>query len=134
LDTPATPDGRRAHTALAAASSPVQGCETNGPTAAALSATCWDQRPFMGGVAINLRFQPLGAATRDHLKAIVKTVMERGGLQLQINCVSTETLLDARANPRAHRDLVVRIGGFSDFFIALTPDLQDEIIRRTGHA
>jgi pyruvate-formate lyase len=132
-ETPATPDGRRAYTALAAASSPVQGCESHGPTAAMLSATCWDQQPFMGGVAINLRLQPLAAATRSNLKAIIKTVMERGGLQLQVNCVSTETLLDARRNPRAHRDLVVRIGGYSDFFTALTPELQDEIVRRNSH-
>ncbi|MCE5239079.1 hypothetical protein LLH23_11355 [bacterium] len=132
-ETPATPDGRRAHTALAAASSPVQGCEIHGPTAAMLSATCWDQVPFMGGVAINLMLQPLGTATRDSLRAIIKTVMDRGGLQLQVNCVSTETLLDARRNPRAHRDLVVRIGGFSDFFTALSAELQDEIVRRNSH-
>ena len=87
----------------------------------------------MGGVAINLRFHPLGAATRSSLEAVIKTVLGRGGLQLQVNCVSTETLLDARENPRVHRDLVVRIGGYSDFFTSLSPQMQDEIIRRTGH-
>lgn len=132
--TPATPDGRRAHTALAAASSPVQGCDISGPTASILSATCWDQVPFMGGVAINFTFQPLGDATRSSMKAIIRTVIARGGLQLQVNCVSTETLLDARENPRNHRDLVVRIGGYSDFFTSLSPAMQDEIVRRTGHA
>jgi len=132
-ETPATPDGRRAHTPLSAASSPAQGAEVSGPTAAILSSTCWDQLPFMGGVAINLRFHPLGAATRSSLEAVIKTAIARGGLQLQVNCVSTETLLDAMQNPHSHRDLVVRIGGYSDFFTSLSPRMQEEIVRRTGH-
>jgi pyruvate-formate lyase len=132
-NTPATPDGRKANTALSAASSPTQGADTSGPTAAILSSTCWNQIPFMGGVAINFQFQPLGSATHSSLKAVIKTVIARGGLQLQVNCVSTETLLDARKNPEAHRDLLVRIGGYSDFFTSLPPEMQDEIVRRTGH-
>jgi trans-4-hydroxy-L-proline dehydratase len=132
-ETPATPDGRMAYTALSAASSPVQGRDVNGPTAAILSATCWDQTQFMGGVAINFKFQPLGSATRSSMKAVIKTVIARGGVQLQVNCVSTETLLAAREDPQDHRDLVVRIGGYSDFFTALMPEMQDEIVRRTGH-
>jgi len=132
--TPATPDGRRAHTALAAATSPAQGRDVSGPTAAILSATCWDQLPFMGGVAINFTFQPLGAATHDSIKAVIQTAMAQGGLQLQVNCVSAETLRDAREHPEDHRDLLVRIGGYSDFFTALSPQMQDEIMRRTAHA
>ncbi len=132
--TPATPDGRKAHTALAAASSPVQGRDASGPTASILSSTCWDQIPFMGGVAINFRFQPLGDATRSSMQAVIKTVIARSGLQLQVTCVSTETLLDARRNPENHRDLLVRIGGYSDFFTALSAQMQDEIVRRTAHA
>lgn len=131
--TPATPDGRRAYTPLAAASSPVQGREVSGPTAAILSATCWNQLPFMGGVPTNFKFQPLGAPTRDSIKAVIKTALDRGGLQLQVNCVSTETLLDAREHPESHRDLLVRISGYSDFFTLLAPGMQDEIVRRTGH-
>ncbi|MCK5806114.1 MAG: hypothetical protein KAI66_24995, partial [Lentisphaeria bacterium] len=129
--TPATPDGRRAHTPLAAASSPVQGRDVSGPTASILSSTCWNQLPFMGGVAINLKFQPQGAATRKSMKAVIKTSMARGGLQLQVNCVSREDLLDARANPDKHRDLLVRIGGYSDYFTSLSPGMQDEIVNRT---
>ena len=131
--TPASPDGRRAHTALAAASSPVQGRDVSGPTAAILSSTCWNQLPFMGGVAINFQFQPMGAPTRSSMKGVIKTVIARGGLQLQVNCVSRETLLDAREHPENHRDLVVRIGGYSDFFTSLSPQMQDEILERTGH-
>ena len=132
--TPATPDGRRAHTALAAASSPVQGRDANGPTASILSSTCWNQLPFMGGVAINFTFQPGGVETRESMKAVIKTLIARGGLQLQVNCVSKETLLDARRNPDAHRDLLVRIGGYSDRFTSLPPAMQDEIMARTAHA
>ncbi|MEN6545621.1 MAG: pyruvate formate lyase family protein [Armatimonadia bacterium] len=131
--TPATPDGRRAHTALAAASSPVQGRDISGPTAAIMSSTCWDQQPFMGGVAINFKFQPMGDATRSSMKAVIKTAMDQGGLQVQVNCVSRETLLDAREHPEDHRDLLVRIGGYSDFYTLLSPEMQDEILARTGH-
>jgi formate C-acetyltransferase len=88
----------------------------------------------MGGVAINIMLQPLGTPTQSTMKAVIRTAMERGGLQVQVNCVSLETLLDARENPQDHRDLVVRIGGYSDFFTRLSPELQDEITRRTGHA
>ncbi len=131
--TPATPDGRRAYTAFAPAASPTQGSDISGPTASILSSTCWDQVPFMGGVAVNFQFQPLGAATHSSIKAVIKTAIARGGLQLQVNCVSTETLLDARENPENHRDLVVRIGGYSDFFTSLSPQMQDEIVMRTLH-
>lgn len=132
--TPATPDGRQAYTSLAAASSPVQGRDVNGPTAAILSSTCWDQRPFMGGVAINFSFQPGGAAARKTMTAVIKTLIARGGLQLQVNCVSKETLREARENPEQHRDLLVRIGGYSDYFTALPPGMQDELMARTEHA
>lgn len=131
--TPATPDGRRAYTALAAASSPVQGRDISGPTASIMSSTCWDQQPFMGGVAINFNFQPMGEATRSSMKAVIKTAMEQGGLQLQVTCVSKETLLEAREHPEDHRDLLVRIGGYSDFYTLLSPEMQDEILERTGH-
>ena len=60
-------------------------------------------------------------------------MIDRGGLRLQVNCVPTETLLDARENPQNHRDLVVCVGGYADFFTTLTPELQDEIVRRTDH-
>lgn len=131
--TPATPDGRKAHTPLSAAASPAQGFDVSGPTASILSSTCWEQLPFMGGVAINFKFQPLGSATRSSIEAVIKTVIARGGLQLQVNCVSRETLLDAQRNPHKHRDLLVRIGGYSDRFVSLPPQMQNEILNRTGH-
>ena len=132
-NTPATPDGRKAHTSLAAAASPVQGRDVSGPTASILSTTCWDQVPFMGGVAINFKLQRLGEPTRETLKAVIKTFLARDGIQLQVNCVRKETLLDAQENPDRHRDLVVRIAGYSDYFTALPREMQDEIVNRTGH-
>jgi pyruvate-formate lyase len=131
--TPASPDGRKAFTSLAAASSPVQGRDVSGPTASILSSTCWDQLPFMGGVATNFTFQPGGAATRKGMEAVIRTMIDKGGLQLQVNCVSREALLDARENPDNHRDLLVRIAGYSDYFTSLPPAMQDEIVNRTGH-
>ena len=130
--TPATPDGRRAHTAFSAAASPVQGRDISGTTAAILSSTCWNQLPFMGGVAINLTLQPEGAQTRENLKAIIKTLIARGGLQLQVSCVAKETLLAARDDPSSYRNLLVRIGGYSDYFTSLSPAVQDEIVARTA--
>jgi len=132
--TPATPDGRRAYTSLAAASSPVQGRDVSGPTASIMSSTYWNQLPFIGGIAINFKFQPMGASTRKIMKAVIKTFVARGGLQLQVNCVAQETLVDAQKNPEDHRDLLVRIAGYSDYFTALSPEMQNEIMARTGHA
>ena len=131
--TPATPDGRKAYTSLAAAASPVQGRDVSGPTASILSSTCWDQVPFMGGIVINFKFQPMGDSTRETMKAVIRTFLDRDGVQLQVNCVSKETLLDAQENPDRHRDLLVRIAGYSDYFTSLPPEMQDEIVKRTGH-
>ncbi|NLE67812.1 MAG: hypothetical protein GX608_10350 [Lentisphaerae bacterium] len=131
--TPATPDGRKARASLASAASPAQGRDTRGPTASILSSTCWDQTPFMGGVSVNFTFQPDPALTCANLKAITKTFLARGGLQLQATCVAKETLLDAQKNPARHRDLLVRIGGYSDYFTRISPAMQAEIIARTSH-
>ncbi len=65
------------------------------------------------------------------LLSLIKTYMDLGGYHIQFNCVSSETLKDARLYPEEHRDLVVRVAGFSAFFIHLDEETQDEIIRRT---
>lgn len=59
------------------------------------------------------------------------TYLERGGFETQINVVSRETLLDAREHPERYRDLVVRIGGYCDYFTRLSPEMQDELLQRT---
>ena len=67
------------------------------------------------------------------MKALIKTYLKRGGFELQINVVDNETLKKAQRNPESYRDLVVRIGGYSDYFVKLSSEMQEEVILRTAH-
>lgn len=133
-DTGATPDGRHAGAPFADGGGPAQGRETLGPTAAILSTTSWDHSPMIGGLAYNMKFNASlfhTPATRDTLRGLVLTYLRLGGFETQINVVSRETLLAARADPEAYRDLVVRIGGYCDYFTRLSPQMQEEVLLRT---
>ena len=131
----ATPDGRCAGFPLGDGSGPCQGREKNGPTASVLSSTKWDHSKFIGGIAVNMRFSKasLGANSLDTMASIIKTYLQRGGFEIQINVVDSELLQKAQKNPEAYRDLVVRIGGYSDYFVNLSPEMQAEVIMRTAH-
>ncbi len=133
--TPASPDGRKEGFPLGDGSGPAQGRERKGPTASILSSTKWNHYPFIGGIAVNMKFGAswLKGDTLDKMISLIETFMERGGFELQINAVNRETLLEAKKNPEEYRDLVVRIGGYSDYFIHLSPAMQEEIIQRTEH-
>ncbi len=133
--TGATPDGRKAGFPLGDGSGPCQGREMNGPTASILSSTKWDHSSFIGGVAVNLKFSKasMGASSLDVMKSLIKTYLGRGGFELQINVIDNETLKKAQSDPEAYRDLVVRIGGYSDYFVKLSPQMQEEVILRTTH-
>jgi formate C-acetyltransferase len=65
------------------------------------------------------------------VRTLVRTFLKRKGFEIQINCVSRDTLLRARENPEQYRDLLVRIGGYSDYFTSQTPEMQQEIIDRS---
>ena len=134
--TGATPDGRLACFPLGDGSGPCQGREMKGPTASILSSTKWDHHSLIGGVAVNMKFSKssLGENSLAIMKSLVRTYIERGGFELQINVVDKETLEKARENPEAYRDLVVRIGGYSDYFVRLSPQMQAEVILRTEHS
>lgn len=134
-ETAATPDGRPAGFPLGDGSGPCQGRERNGPTASVLSSTKWDHSPFIGGVAVNLKFSKmsLGTGAPETLMAILKVFLQRGGFETQINVVDNETLKKAQQDPESYRDLVVRIGGYSDYFVKLSPQMQAEVILRTAH-
>ena len=95
-----------------------------------------DHSKFIGGVAVNLKFSKhsLGEESVNTLMALVKTYMDRGGFELQINVTDNETLKKAIAEPEKYRDLVVRIGGYSDYFVKLSPKMQEEVILRTSHS
>jgi pyruvate-formate lyase len=131
----ASADGRRAGFPLGDGSGPAQGRERLGPTAALLSATKWDHTPHLGGIAVNLKFtRPRNNGEfAPRLVDLLETYLRRGGFEVQVNVVDRDTLLAAREHPEHYRDLVVRIGGYSDYFVGLSPEMQAEIIMRTEH-
>jgi formate C-acetyltransferase len=133
--TGATPDGRKAGFPFADGCGPAQGRESRGPTAAILSTTSWDHSPMIGGLAFNMKFSrglfsSPGASRR--LQSLLVTFLERGGFETQVNVVDAEILRRARKNPGEYRDLVVRVGGYCDYFTTLSPRMQDEVILRTA--
>jgi len=131
----ATPDGRLAGEAFNGGSDPVSGRDISGPTATVLSDTVWNQIDFPGGIAVNLRLNTAGLdeAKLAVFRTLVRTFMEKGGMELQINSVSPEVLQDAMDHPEKHGDLLVRIGGYSDYFVRISPELQREILARSYH-
>jgi formate C-acetyltransferase len=134
--TGATPDGRRATTPLSEGISPVQGADRLGPTAVLRSAAKMDQARTCGTL-LNMKVSP-GLIEGDEgvakLASLVRTYFRLGGHHVQFNVVSVDTLREAQAHPDAHRDLIVRVAGYSDYFCDLSRELQDEIIARTEHA
>ncbi len=134
-ETEASPDGRKAGFPLGDGSGPAQGREMNGPTASILSSTKWCHQDFIGGVAVNMKFSKKVFNDDSHRKmfALIKSYMQRGGFEIQINVLDRETLLDAQKHPELHRDLVVRIGGYSDYFVKIPENMQAEVLLRTEH-
>lgn len=134
-ETMASPDGRKSGFPLGDGSGPAQGRESNGPTASIISSTKWDHRRFIGGIAVNMKFTASmwNSGNIDKLVSLVDVFMSRGGFELQINSVNRKKLIAARENPELYQDLVVRIGGYSDFFVRLSDTMQKEVIARTGH-
>ncbi|MEI8194936.1 MAG: pyruvate formate lyase family protein, partial [Phycisphaerae bacterium] len=130
----ATPDGRQAGFSFADGAGPAQGRERHGPTSAILSTTSWDHAPLIGGVAYNMKFNRTlfdSPESTQRLEALLLTYLRRGGFEVQVNVVDQATLRQARENPEAYRDLVVRIGGYTDYFTRLSPGMQDEVMART---
>lgn len=134
--TAATPNGRRDGAALSDALGPSQGCDVNGPTRMLNSVGKFDTSHLTGAVATNLKinaslFQDKSGT--EALKALLKVYLFEGGPQIQVNFVSLEDLKDAQLHPENHRDLVVRIAGFCEYFVNLDLKQQQEIISRTEH-
>jgi formate C-acetyltransferase len=132
----ATPDGRKAGLPFADGCGAAQGREMNGPTAAILSITSWDPAPLIGGAAFNMKFNKALFSSEEailRLKDLIITFLQRGGFETQINVLDHNILLEARQNPEAYRDLIVRIGGYTDYFTRLSPEMQEEIILRTEY-
>ena len=128
-----TPDGRKYPDPIADAASPAQSRDKKGPTGIFASSCCYDNSHFMGGIALNLRMHP-SVLSRDDgiikLRDLTQQYFRNGGMEVQYNVVDTDTLRDAQINPDKYRDLVVRIAGYSAYFIELSHDLQNDIISR----
>jgi len=133
--TGATPDGRKSGTPLSEGISPVQGADRKGPTAVLKSAAKMDH-VRTGGTLLNQKFTPSlleGERGLDNLSHLVRGYFTLGGHHIQFNVVDAATLRHAQAHPEEHRDLIVRVAGYSDYFLDLSRALQDEIIARTEH-
>lgn len=132
--TGATADGRRAGRPLSEGISPVQGMDRNGPTAVFLSAAKMDH-VRTGGTLLNMKFTPALLAQEEgieRLAHLVRGYFGLGGHHVQFNVVDADTLRAAQAAPADHRNLIVRVAGYSDYFCDLPRALQDEIISRTA--
>jgi pyruvate formate-lyase/glycerol dehydratase family glycyl radical enzyme len=130
----ATPDGRKAGHMLSDGVSPTQNRDTHGPTAAMKSVARLDHRLCYNGTLYNMKFTPDFFNTisrREKFLGMVDAYFKMGGLHVQFNVVSREILEDAKVNPLQHRDLIVRVAGYSAYFIELDPFVQDEVIART---
>lgn len=131
----ATPDGRHAGEPLAEGCSPTHSMDVNGPTAVLKSVSKLPTNRITGGVLLNQKVSPSmleKERDREKLMLLLRTFFNAlNGFHVQYNVVSRETLLDAQAHPEKHRDLIVRVAGYSAFFNVLSRQTQDDIIART---
>lgn len=133
--TGATPDGRKAREPISEGVSPVQGTDTSGPTAV-IKTVAKLNHVKCSGVLLNMKFHPMVLNGEDKLKKfakLIRTFFELRGHHVQFNVISAETLRDAQNHPEKYRNLIVRVAGYSDYFVRLSKELQDEIISRTEH-
>lgn len=138
MGTMATPDGRHAHEPLAEGCSPAHSADKNGPTAVFKSVAKLPTEKITGGVLLNQKMTPQVLAKEENkqkLAMLIATFFNRlHGYHVQYNIVSRETLLDAQLHPEKHKDLIVRVAGYSAFFNVLSKATQDDIIGRTEQA
>ncbi len=131
----ATANGRLAGKPISDGTSPSHGADRNGPTAVIKSLAKMDQVKS-GGTLLNQRFLPdllASEADLDKLVQLIRTYFRMNGHHIQFNIVDTATLKEAQAHPEDYRDLLVRVAGYSDYFVDLDAHHQQEIIERTGH-
>lgn len=131
----ATPDGRFAKEPVSEGISPVQGADVHGPTSVIKSASKIDHLRT-GGTLLNQKFTPNFLETDDGIEKVlylIRTYFKLDGHHMQFNVVNAETLREAQKHPEKYRDLIVRVAGYSDYFVDLGEDLQNEIIKRTEH-
>lgn len=131
----ATPDGRNAGEPLAEGCSPAHGRDRKGPTAVFKSVSKLPTKRITGGVLLNQKVSPAIMEEKETVQKLITMVRtffdELSGFHVQFNVVSRETMVDAQLHPDRHRDLIVRVAGYSAFFNALSKATQDDIIERT---
>jgi len=132
--TAATADGRPAGDPISFNLSPAPGCARSGPTAVARSVAKLDFRLVSGGGTFDLKLDPGSVRDVARLEALLRTYLELGGMQVQLNVVDRATLLQAQTCPENFRDLLVRVTGYSAHFTSLGKEIQDDIIARQEHA
>lgn len=135
MGTMATPDGRNAYEPLAEGCSPAHNADKNGPTAVFKSVAKLPTEKITGGVLLNQKMTPQMLSTEENkqkLEMLIRAFFNRlHGYHIQYNIVSRETLIDAQKHPEKHKDLIVRVAGYSAFFNVLSKKTQDDIIGRT---
>ena len=135
MGTYATPDGRKAWEPLAEGCSPAHNCDKSGPTAVFKTVSKLPTEKITGGVLLNQKMTPTMIATEENkqkLEMLISAFFNRlHGYHVQYNIVSKETLIDAQNHPEKHKDLIVRVAGYSAFFNVLSKKTQDDIIGRT---
>lgn len=135
MGTMATPNGRNAHEPLAEGCSPAHNADKNGPTAVFKSVSKLPTEKITGGVLLNQKMTPQMLSTEENkqkLEMLIRAFFNRlHGYHVQYNIVSRDTLLDAQIHPEKHKDLIVRVAGYSAFFNVLSRKTQDDIIGRT---
>jgi len=132
----ASPDGRHAFTPLTDSIGPVQGRDTHGPTAMLHSVTQLPLSLAVGTPILNMRFQKTLMQSSEGLAAVwalIRTFFDQGGMQIQLSVISKAEMCAAQQHPEDHRDLLVRIGGYSEYFTVLTKELQDSVIARVEY-
>jgi formate C-acetyltransferase len=132
--TAATPDGRAAGEPLADGISPVRQMDKNGPTSILLSVSNIDQSVYPNGTLLNMKFHPSalnGADGVEKLSKLMRAYFDMGGMEMQVNVIDAKTLRAAQQRPEDYRNLVVRVAGFSAYFVELHIDGQEDLIQRT---
>ncbi len=135
----ATPNGRKAFTPLSDGSSASQGADVKGPTAVLLSnynTKNYDYRERAARL-LNIKFSPAtvaGEAGSQKLVSLIRTWCDLKLWHIQFNIINNQTLIAAQKNPEKYRNLIVRIAGYSAYFVDLSPDLQNDLIARTEHS
>ena len=132
----ATPDGRKTGEPIADACSPGQGRDTHGPTSVFCSAVNFDHGHYLDGMALNLKIHPSSLKSDDgvdKLEDMTRTYFDQGGMEIQYNVVDADTLRQAQQHPEDYHNLVVRIAGFSAYFVDMTTEMQNDIIARAEH-